>query len=50
MNAREALREMFGPIRIIENSDGAWAETETSQAVQIKTADLAYIVGSGGQI
>jgi hypothetical protein len=47
--ARDALREILGPIRVIENDAGVWAEVETNQALMLKAADLSMrlVAGAG---
>lgn len=43
--ARDALRELFRPIHIVEDENGAWAEIAANQTVMLK-ARLAYGIGS----
>ncbi|MDB6061778.1 MAG: Recombinase [Verrucomicrobiaceae bacterium] len=47
--AREALREILGPIRVIENDDGVWAEVETNRVMMLRAADLSMKLVAGAR-
>lgn len=48
--ARSAIKEALGPISVVEDDSGVWAELEATPAVMLRAAGVVYKSGSGGQI
>jgi site-specific DNA recombinase len=47
--ARDALREILGPIRVVEDDDGVWAEIDTNRAIILRETDLSMRLVAGAR-